>query len=625
MLKQKKSVAFSKLAQFNADERAKALRRQPNMINLLTPTEIALLFPDYYKRGTPDVGGYRAAVSRATAGGGAGGRQDSGGSSGRGGGGSGVGGAGVPNIDNMTPQERNFLGLVLRYESGNRNVPNYINDRTHTAQGYYQLTNTNWRNLAPKLGITASSAMEATKEEQTRVALALLRQSGQGNWTNYNPALRDAVSRGEVSAYDVPTPSEASSSQQNAAQRALQGATPSQGSGGSTTPGAPSTGAHFEGASFDIKDGYMIPKNDNLYDARNSRQCATLAKAALPELGRTSGWSITHDRPLRKGNVIATEQYNNGGHDRTGAGYHTGVLMSDPDANGNAPLLHQHNDSGGAKITMINVNAWPIGNTGKFTKFGLISSGGKVHDEVATSALEYGSSIASPEQRSMIEGKASSGGNTPGTTGSVTTSSDGQVTGGQTQTSTGSPMEQGQSASLMQPMQMMQSIMGMVGGGDTASPMGIISTMMPLIGSIAGQMLTGEGMGDAPSRRKRTSDLTTMPADIAQDYMRRVAIEREAKNLGIDPHHLATAMLFESIGSLNPDRKGVVDRRKGAGAAVKKGAQNKFMGLIQFGANEQLRYGVKPGMSFDEQMVSVGKYLKDKGLVRWMQQNPNAT
>lgn len=177
------------------------------MLSLLTPTQYAELFPKWYRAGLPDVGGFRAALTKRT--------QDEQqkyfddidrriGSSSPDSSTRKSGGGSVPNVDNMTPQERNFLGLVLKYESGNKNVPNYINDKTHTAQGYYQLTNTNWRDIAPKLGITAPTAMAATKEEQTRVALALLRQSGEGNWTNWNPQLREAVNRGEVAQTDVP-------------------------------------------------------------------------------------------------------------------------------------------------------------------------------------------------------------------------------------------------------------------------------------------------------------------------------------------------------------------------------------------------------------------------------------
>ena len=91
--------------------------------------------------------------------------------------------ADIPRVDNMTDAEANFLGLESYYESANQNVKNFRYDDTHTAQGYHQITNTNWRNYAPKMGIQsvsnpgtlAQNAMDASPEDQTRVALALLR------------------------------------------------------------------------------------------------------------------------------------------------------------------------------------------------------------------------------------------------------------------------------------------------------------------------------------------------------------------------------------------------------------------------------------------------------------------
>jgi hypothetical protein len=112
--------------------------------------------------------------------------------------GSGIGGNGIvpPGI---TGSDANLLGLISKYESGGRNVMNYIGDRTHTAQGYYQITNSNWRKIAPRLGITAPNAMSASLADQARVAQVLL-HNGKGirNWSDYNPRLRGALQRGET-------------------------------------------------------------------------------------------------------------------------------------------------------------------------------------------------------------------------------------------------------------------------------------------------------------------------------------------------------------------------------------------------------------------------------------------
>ncbi|WP_407529437.1 hypothetical protein [Methylobacterium oryzisoli] len=120
---------------------------------------------------------------------------------------SGRGGAGVPDTVPMTDAERNTLGLIMKYESQGRNVMNYVGKgqgldpttpKGYTAQGYFQMLNSNWRRIAPLYGIGTPNAMASSLEDQTKVALHLLRHGGVKNWANYNPALRAALARGET-------------------------------------------------------------------------------------------------------------------------------------------------------------------------------------------------------------------------------------------------------------------------------------------------------------------------------------------------------------------------------------------------------------------------------------------
>ncbi|WP_207183905.1 phage tail tape measure protein [Methylobacterium indicum] len=113
----------------------------------------------------------------------------------------------VPDSVPMTPAERNTLGLILKYEGGYKNQMNYVGKsqgldpatpKGYTAQGYYQMLNSNWRRIAPKLGINTPNAMASSLEDQTKVALHLLRNGGVGNWANFNPRLKAAIARGEV-------------------------------------------------------------------------------------------------------------------------------------------------------------------------------------------------------------------------------------------------------------------------------------------------------------------------------------------------------------------------------------------------------------------------------------------
>lgn len=88
------------------------------------------------------------------------------------------------------------LSTIEKYESGGRNVPNYRYDSTHTAQGYWQITNSTWRDVAPRVGVDLSvypTAMDAPKEVQRAVAGRLFSERGYQPWAPYNPALAKAV------------------------------------------------------------------------------------------------------------------------------------------------------------------------------------------------------------------------------------------------------------------------------------------------------------------------------------------------------------------------------------------------------------------------------------------------
>lgn len=93
-------------------------------------------------------------------------------------------------------REKRMLELISKMESDYRNVPNFMYNPKHTAQGIFQITNSNWHVIAPSLGITAKSAMEASYKDQARVALVLLRnKKGRRNWTDDNPDLRIAFEK----------------------------------------------------------------------------------------------------------------------------------------------------------------------------------------------------------------------------------------------------------------------------------------------------------------------------------------------------------------------------------------------------------------------------------------------
>jgi len=77
-------------------------------------------------------------------------------------------------------------------------------------------------------------------------------------------------------------------------------------------------------------------------------------------------------------------------------------------------------------------------------------------------------------------------------------------------------------------------------------------------------------------------------------------LKRTAGNLGINPSDLGTAISYETGGTFDPNLWG--------------GSKNKYLGLIQFGPEEQAKYGVKPGMPLDEHFSAIENFLRDRGV-----------
>jgi hypothetical protein len=521
-------------------DRRQAVSVNNSLLSQLTPTEIALLFPDYFKRGTPDIGGFRAAISRQTAEKNAAWQQAIGervgmdASTGQPYAG---GQAGYGKVSN--PVKAKEIYDYLRQKGVDHNhavgMINNINHESNMDSGAFNRNDVNgpsgglfqhhskfsegsggrFNNMVRYVGDDWRTNWKkqidfALQEDETKKYLA----------TNYGDASAASVgfthlfekpANTSTVAYDrlktlgtmekLTKESGPGGAQQTNQERAAQGATPLSGGGNGQSAG---------GMSFDVKSGFIVPKDNNLYDPRNVKQCATLGKAFNPAIGKSSGWTIV-DGDIKAGQVVATKQYNNGGNDREGAGYHTGVALTAPNEKGDFLLLEQHNRSNGAKTRWVNKNSYPIGDTGQSTSWGLISSNGKVHDEISQEALQYGHGLATPEQKKSIGSNSGA----PGAGGEAAPGVSGEVYQGGDYG--GGPID-GQTASLMQPMGMMPNLMGSpmtmmmglmggINGLQSATPLGLVTTamgfIMPLIGSFMGERISGEGMGDGPRRMPR--------------------------------------------------------------------------------------------------------------------------
>lgn len=112
----------------------------------------------------------------------------------------------------------NFLDTVAKHESGWRNIHQNVvpagggfNPSTGTvtgpssASGYFQITNTTWRSIAPAAGIDTSqypTAMSAPYDVQRSAASALYARGGGSDWIPYNAGLRSEIaSKGGLSNF----------------------------------------------------------------------------------------------------------------------------------------------------------------------------------------------------------------------------------------------------------------------------------------------------------------------------------------------------------------------------------------------------------------------------------------
>ncbi len=80
------------------------------------------------------------------------------------------------------------------------------------------------------------------------------------------------------------------------------------------------------------------------------------------------------------------------------------------------------------------------------------------------------------------------------------------------------------------------------------------------------------------------------------------AIRKISSDVGISPEHLATAMSFETGGTMDPWKRGPMTK------------WGRHRGLIQWGEPQRRDYGISQLTSITDQVKAVGKYLKDRGV-----------
>jgi hypothetical protein len=162
-----------------------------------------------------------------------------------------------------------------------------------------------------------------------------------------------------------------------------------------------SAGGTVQVAGVSMKGGWIQPIDEGAYKAENFRECATLSKAFNPEIGAASGWKVKRDdAAIQPGVVVATSKYNDASGGAPKQGYHTGVALTSPDANGNFKILDQ---SAGhqPKVTIVNVNNYNYGGRRSDIQgnyWGIINGNTKR----SMAAVKYAYNIADDETRSQL-------------------------------------------------------------------------------------------------------------------------------------------------------------------------------------------------------------------------------
>jgi hypothetical protein len=456
---------------------------------LLTPEQFAELFPRYYREAKPDVAGFQRALSKGTSGGEKTSRA-----------GEAQGTANVATGEKVTNvvRAREIYDYLRQKGVDHNHAVGIVNNMKYES---------NFNSGAIGDGGTSGGLFQHHASRFT----AMKNYVGDDWKTNWKKQIDFALTEGEMKTYlgknfangrdasmgftkDFERPANTDAT---AAYRA--GTAEGYGSEMSNRAGNESA----PGGSYEISSsGYVVPKDKSLYDQKNEEQCATLAKAFNPNIGRSHSWSVV-DGEIKPGMTVATMRYNLPGGDRTGSGYHAGVAMTTPDKDGKFWLLEQFSGKK-PQLRQVNANSYDGGAMGGTVKFGIIQSDGKLHNEQSVEALRYGAALApNDEIKNSIMGHhdailkgGSSGPETA--TGSVTTNDEATV-----------PDNAPGPQTNLQQQETVKSI-------QTAT----VGDMMRFAGDLAGFFTQGEGLGDSRGKKKGRGnakpnfDVDVMPSEV---------------------------------------------------------------------------------------------------------------
>jgi hypothetical protein len=377
------------------------------ILTMLTPAQFAELFPNYFRKGLPDVSGFRDAISKRSLQ-----KQDDinfGLAQGAkdikqaeqmgtwrrrlGGGGStesvtsSAGGpvtlptssrgkysvqqaAALARSVGATPEEAQFLGAVTRGES--TGDPRRHNPNAATGDDSYGL----WQvNMIGTMGQRRLKQFGLSRYEDlydprtnAKAALVILREQGRSAWGAY----RDMRRRGEWDAAFA------------AAAGGING-----------NVDMPKTAKDLESVS---QKSY---KSGGVY---GNGECVSLSKH-FSDLGPASQWKFKQGAAIAPGSIIATTSYGKGEHpggvhhDQTPdkkSHYHTGVALTAPNSNGDVLILEQFVGQP-ARVAMVNINNY----RGSGERMAVVEGGEPTAKSMQ--AVELGRGLANPDQLAWIQ------------------------------------------------------------------------------------------------------------------------------------------------------------------------------------------------------------------------------
>ncbi len=398
--------AFRQLKKLTPQQRVEAVSKigAASFLTSLTPVEFAELFPKYYQKGLPDVGGFREAISKMSRqkqedinyglSQGAGSideaeRMGSGRRSGRSG-----------NVSNpvLAKDIYNYLrtkhgvdhvhamGILANIQGESRFRPGAYNDndRGGPSGGLFQHHDKGWNGAGRFSSMKKFVGSDWQSNWKGQIDYAMTEGEMKTYLSRSFTDEREAV-RGFVYDFEKPLDKVGDSATRMGFLKSINSAITSPGD-----PGSSGTGV----SSVSSKSGGFFGNNE---------QCVSLSKH-FSGLGAASSWKVK-DGSIAPGSVIATMSYNDGTGGKMAkdmpdgrSHYHTGIALTAPNKNGEVLILEQFAGQP-ARVRSININNY------NGERWGVVEGGEPSAGTMK--AVELGKGLANADQLAWIQGSSS--------------------------------------------------------------------------------------------------------------------------------------------------------------------------------------------------------------------------